>query len=66
MDTQYIITGINRLTGLREQISVSYGSKGQAEKNYTALVATRASKRAYIYPKVQVYQRELFKSYTNL
>lgn len=34
MDTSYVITGINRLTGHRERISALYGSKEIADKHY--------------------------------
>ena len=61
MDTKYIITGINRLTGVREQMSVPY-PKAKAENNCASLIAMRASKRAYIYPRVEAYQKELFKT----
>lgn len=60
MDTLYIVTGINRLTGHRERISALYGSKAVADKHYKDLVAIRASKRTYKYPKVEVYIKDLF------
>ena len=60
MDTSYIITGINRLTGRRERVSVPYGSKAVAEKHCSDFVAIRASKRTYKYPKVEVYIKDLF------
>jgi len=60
MDTSYIITGINKLTGLRERISALYGSKEAADKHCSNFVAIRPSKRIYKYPKVEVYHKNLF------
>ena len=60
MDTSYIITGINSLTGHRERISALYGSKDIADKHCSNYVAIRPSKRIYKYPKVEVYHKNLF------
>jgi hypothetical protein len=60
MDSSYIITGINKLTGLRERISALYGSKESADKHCSNFVAIKPSKRIYKYPKVEVYHKNLF------
>ncbi len=61
MDTLYCITGINRLTRYRERISSIYVSYDKAATKCRELLSGRASKRAYIYPQVEPYQKDLFR-----
>ena len=61
MNTRYVITGVNRLTGCRERISVAYSSKRRAEEHRKMMFAVKPSKRAYLRPEVEVFEQELFK-----
>lgn len=61
MNTRYVVTGVNRLTGCRERISVAYSSKGRAEEHRKILFAIKPSKRAYLRPKVEPLEQVLFK-----
>jgi hypothetical protein len=55
---RYVITGINRLTGLRETISRCYPLK-EARRLRDALASRQKRNSAYSRLKVQVYDTQL-------
>ncbi len=60
MDTYYCITAINRLTHTRERVSRAFSTKAIADRKCRELVSGTPEKRAYIYPQVEPFQKDLF------
>lgn len=61
MDTiaKYCVTAINRLTGEREPITRAM-PQHRAEAVLSKLMASRSTKRPYIYPKLTACELTLF------
>lgn len=55
----HIVTAINRLSGLREQITIPC-SLENAEKIYLKVLKTKRPK-VYTYPRLEVFHKQLFK-----
>ncbi len=60
MDTKYCITAVNKLTGVREQVSGVYPDKAQALKAHRKMMRPSTENKAYLKPKVEAYQLPLF------
>lgn len=58
-DTLYRITGINKLTRLREPISLPL-SRIKCEEIMQRTLSVRSSLRPFIYLKVEAYQPDMF------
>lgn len=60
MDTRYIITAINKLTGIRERVSSVYPDKNKAVAARLKMMRPPTEDRAYMKPRVEAYQPSLF------
>ena len=60
MKAKYVVTARNRMTGEREAISLPCG-KEKAEELRLKFTVQQKRPRAYTYPKVEPWQRDLFK-----
>lgn len=61
MNVMYHITGISRLTGERESISMAV-PKDLADNICSRFKKIPSKKRVYLRPKVEIYQEDLFNS----
>ncbi len=60
MNTNYCITAINRLTHIRERVSSVFSTKAIADRKCREFVSGAPENRAYIYPKVEPFQKDFF------